>query len=349
MRNHIVYQKIGNNNNQQNLGIQVLRTILSFWIVCFHCLKTDNKILITIIFKRPFHAPTFMLISFYFLLKNLQAKNIIKIKGRIERLLIPYFVWPTFFWILSNISYFFFKNNRYNKFLSLYDLICQFIIGRNILGVFWFQFTLIFLTIFFFIICFTIKSNFIFLLQLFCALSYLLQYSNFNYNFFYKYNQIIILSIGYLAEIFPLAVTGLTLSSFNIIEKIKVKRNKAIFFSIIILYFLFKYEIFAYLNGFTYRGILFNFGATFLFIFFSLLPIYKIKYNFIIIFIKIFTNFTQGVYCLHGFVKYYLQMKISFVQQKKIQGCILIYLTSYLISFIGYKLFKSTKIKYLFN
>ena len=237
------------------LGIELLRAILCFWVVCFHCLKLKNRVLKKIIFKKTFHVPTFIIISFFMLFKNLNERNIIKIKRRFELLLIPYIVWPSIIWFISNLLFKIFKFNRFNRYLDLYDLIIQVIVGRNFLSVFWFYFNLIFLTVLFFIISIIYKNNFLFILQILGIFAYLIQYSEYNYYFFYHYKNTIKLSVGYFSEIIPIAVTGLTLSNIKIIDKLKNHIKKSIFFSIIIIYILFRFEIFKSIKGFTYRGI----------------------------------------------------------------------------------------------
>ena len=69
-----------------NLGIQLLRMLMSFWVVLNHCYKTKNRIFINIIFKHKFHIPCFIIISFYFLNANLSNRKIEKIYYRLERL-----------------------------------------------------------------------------------------------------------------------------------------------------------------------------------------------------------------------------------------------------------------------
>ena len=200
-----------------NLGIQLLRTILCFWVLCFHCLKIKNRLFKNIIFKKTFHIPTFIIISYYFLLNNLNERNINKIKQRFERLLIPYIIWPSVSWIVNNLIFVFIKFNQFNRYLTIYDLIVQMIVGRKFLPVFWFQFNLIFITIFFFIISFIFKNHFLFILQILGIFTYVIQYSEYNYYFFCYYKNSIKLSIGYFCEIIPIAVTGLTLAKVNII------------------------------------------------------------------------------------------------------------------------------------
>lgn len=337
-----------NNNNTQNLGLELLRMLLSFWVVLFHCFKLKNRYLRKIIKKKILHVPTFIFISFYFLLKNLFERNIIKIKLRFERLLIPYFVYPIIVWTVNNLFYFHFKKNRFNRFLTFHDLIVQFIIGRKFIGVLWFQFNLIFFTLFFFIISFTFKNNFLNILQIIGILSYIPQFSEYNYNYFIKFKSPIKGTLGYFSETIPIAVTSLSFSSLNIIQKCKDNRKKSLFFSIIILYYIFHYDIFTDYKGFAYKGIYKNIGSLCLFIFFFLLPFEKIHSKKVKSFIKQITSYTQGIYCLHSIVRYYLQSIIDLVKNYTFFGCIIIYCISYLISFIGIKILGKTKFKHLF-
>ena len=86
----------------------------------------------------------------------LSQRNIKKFKSRLERLLIPYVIYPIIIWIINNLMFLIIKFNRYDKILTLNDLKTQIIIGRGIYGisVLWFHFNLIFFTLFFFYIFF---------------------------------------------------------------------------------------------------------------------------------------------------------------------------------------------------
>jgi len=62
---------------------------------------------------------------------------------------------------------------------------------------------------------------------------------------------------------------------------------------------------------------------------------------------KKITSFTQGIYCLHLIVYYYL-LKFTQIQIIGFKTILVIYLISYYISFCGYIIVKQTKMKYLF-
>lgn len=337
------------NRNQLNLGIQLLRAILSFWVICYHCYRTNNEIIKNII-QKCFHVPTFILISFFFIYKNLDKRNITKIKQRNERLLIPYIIWPIMIWLVNNLLFAFFKSSRYNRYLSFYYLIVQLITGCKYIGRFWFHFNLIFTTNFFFIISLIFKKHFLFIIQFLGLISYGIQYLDYNYHYYFSnYKCSIAHSFGYLPETIPLAAAGLTFGAINIIENLKMNANKMIIFSAIILYYLFRFEIFVDIKGFAYRGVIKIFGSTFLFLFFSLLPINNIKNKKLILLIRQLTSYTLGVYIIHGIVQGYLNKIIYIIKKKTFIGCIIIHIISYFISLIGYNALKKTKLKYLFN
>lgn len=334
--------------NERNLGIELLRMILCFWIVLFHCINIKNKYLINIIFKKRFHVPTFIFISFYFSYNNLYYRNIYKIKSKFERLLIPYIILPIIVWSINNLLYLIIKFNRFNRTLKFYDLIIQLIIGRKFIYVFWFQFELVFFNIFFYIISFLFKENFLFILQIIGIIYIAIQYNEVNYFFFIKYKTIISRTLGYFAETAPIAILSLSLASINFIQSLDSCRGKTIFFSFIFLYFLFNYNIFSEIKGFGYRGIIKIIGSMLLFIIFYLIPVDHIKFKKIIFFIKQISRYTQGIYWQHEIVKDYLEIKIVLIKNKTFTGCIIIYFISYLISFIGFKIFEKKKLKYLF-
>lgn len=328
-----------------NYGLQILRMLLSFWVVLNHLYKPKNEVLYNTIIQHRFHVPTFIIISFYFLYNSLIIRNMQKIKDRLLKLLIPYIIYPSFWYIIFNYIYIYFDIE--SKKFSFKALITQIIIGRGVYGVLWYHFNLIFLTIFSFIISFLFKEHFLFVLQLLAIFSYFIQFSNYNYKFFNKYNGMIKFSVGYLAETIPLAITGLTISSFNMINKLKNIYVEIIINSTLFIFILFKYNIFIPIKGFGKQGLMYNIGGCLFFITFSLIPLDDLNKN-ILKFISFITNFSPGIYYLHKKVYFLLKNKIIYIKNHSFSGCLLIYLICYLISFIFYNIFKKTKLKYLF-
>ena len=256
---------------KRNYGIQILRMILSFWVILNHYYKPKNKDLKNIIIEHRFHVPTFIIISFYFLNRNITERNIKKIKERLERLLIPYKVYPILNYLISNFLYIYYGSKDFKIKFTL--LLQQFLIGRGIFSVLWFQFNLIVLTIFFYIISFSFKNHYLFLFQILSIFAYICQLSDLNFNFFNKYSTQISTSVGYFIETFPLAVTGISLGSINFINKFKKKRFKTIYFSLSFIFIFFKYDVFQKVKGFGKQGFMYNIGGCFFFFSFSLFPL----------------------------------------------------------------------------
>ena len=332
-------------NKKINLGLEILRMIMSFWVIMSHYYKPKNNIAFNIIIMHSFHVPTFFIMSFYFLYPNLSQRKLEKIKNRLEKLIIPYIIYPFLNWIIQNLLYILYNDERLK--ISFANLLLQWLIGREFFAVLWFHFNLILLTIGFYIISFLFKDNYLTILQILAFFSLIISISNLNYDYFNKYRHEIKFSIGLFAETIPLAVTGLTISSFDIINKIKYFRFRAITFSFAFLIMLFKYNIFNNVKGFGKQGFMYIIGGSLFFILFSLFPLDNIKKNAKKI-VRHITNFTPGIYMLHTKIFQILKKRLDLIKKQTFLGCIIIYLFSYLTSWIFYSLFKRSKIKYLF-
>ena len=323
-------------NKKINLGIEILRMILCFWVLSFHSLKREkiNYFLFYVTKKKFYHVPCFSFISFFFSYNIFAERNITKIKKRLERLLIPYIIWPLLIFALDNI---------YNRklIISWYGLKIQLIFGTYFMVPLWYLFSIILLTIFFFILSNIFKNQFLLFLQLLAILNYIAQYSNF-YNLLNIYKKKVRLPILDTFRIFPLSVFGLTFASTKIVEILK-GNTITLFFSYLLIYFLFKNNIFVDLGG--YSGIVHIFASLFFFTGFYSLPLENIN-SWIKKIIKQVTSYTNGIYCLQSKTIYFVRRKFHLVGTLK--SCIIIYLLSYFFSFIGMKTLGKTKLKYLF-
>ena len=115
-------------------------------------------------------------------------------------------------------------------------------------------------------------------------------------------------------------------------------------FSFIFFLFILNNDTFVNANSYGYGGVKNNIASLLLFIIFYLIPI---KDNSSDIFIKIIyqiTNYTQGIYSQHFIIKKVFESKISSIKNRRFLGTILIYFFCYLISFIGEKVTKKTKL-----
>ncbi len=329
-----------------NFGIELLRMILCFWIILFHFGGDNNKKKYKIL-NTFFHVPTFMIISFYFSYKIFSSKNILKIKLRLERLLIPFLIIPIIkFVIIILLEYP--RINKINIKELFIELLLNYITGYNIIVPLWFVHILIIITILFEIIYLLFRNHYLFVLQSLAIISYYLQYSEINFKIFNNYRSHL-RAVSHFAEMIPIATTGLNLGYIKILDFLKNYRVKSIFFSIIILLFIYNFNILGEFRGFYYSGIKQNIAALCLFFIFSLIPFEKIinnKYCFIII--RKISSYTGGIYYFHPIIKDILN-KIKYLTNQPLLTCIIIYIIGYLICLIGTKIFKKTKFKYLFN
>ena len=327
-----------------NYGLELLRMMMSFWVILFHFYLPKNKIIFDIIKNHGFHVPTFIIISFFFLYDSLNFRKIKKMKERLERLLIPYILYPILTFIVQNFLYRFF--NLTSLKTSLYQLIMQFIIGRCLCPVLWFHFNLILITILFDIISLIFKNNYLSILQTLGILCYFLQLSQVNFKYFNMFKHDIEFSVGYFAETLPLAVTGVSIASLDIINKLQKKRFKAYLFSISFLYIFFKYDLFIQIKGFGKQGIMYNIGGVSFFLIFSLIPLENLNKK-LLNYIKNLTSYTPGIYLLHMHYNIFKD-KIYLIKARTFYGCILNYIICYLVSALGFNLLKNNKFKSLF-
>ena len=329
-----------------NSGIEILKTILTFLILVYHCINpsiSDNKILRILIQIVPFYFSTFFVIHFYFIYNTFSSRNITIIKQRFLRILIPYICWPFIFVFIHIISYD--KKIKLNNVFR--DLFIQLIIGRRIYYIFWFQFNLLIISLLFAIFMLALKKKYINYFIIVFIISYILEYFGFVESFFEEYNEDLKRSVGRILKMMIFSITGFFLSSIKMLNHLKQYKMKSIFIS------SFVFLIIAYLkiylsNYYFLEGIFLDLGAVCLMITFALIPLDKITNMSIIFLMKQITSYTAGVYYIHLKVHIYFEDNIIIFKNGSLRGCALNYLICYSICFIGMKLFGKTKLKYLF-
>ena len=336
--------------NNFNICFALLRMYLSFVVVNNHLFNKRNSNIknkyILKLLKNRISVPIFFIMSFYLCYKLFLFKDILKIKSRFERLIIPYIFWPIIIWIFNNL-FFFYLNLKLK--ISFYDLIIQFLTGHNIVSVLWFQLNLIISTFLIFLVHKVYNKNILFILINFEILSYFFQYSNINYKFFSQFSNFFKYPYGRLMEIIPFCISGYTFRYLDIINYLKKYKIKTIYLIILILSFLFKYLLFVNIDGFMYQGIKLHIISIIIFVFFALNPFEKNLNLTLIKIINLFTNYTSGIYYLHIPIFIYLSNFIDLIKKRTVLASLIIYIICYLISFIGMKIFGKTKFKHLFQ
>ena len=327
-----------------NYGIQLLRTILSYLVLQYHCFDYNlakNKILRKSIEAIEFYVPIFFIISYYFSYKIFKFKNINKIKLRLERFLIPYIIYTPFFYILNNSIHF--KNKRF----TFKDLFFQFISGIGIYTAFWFLCNLILTFIFFSIISLIFEYNFLFVIQLSGILGYLCNNYIFYNHLFVSYKmQFRPLFLNYTKTLIYGAI-GISIASTIDIPKLKRNLKKTIFINLFVIYIIRDFD--KIFREFYYlKTLIIGLTSVNVFIFFFIIPFENInkKIQNIII---ILTKYSGGIYYLHTQLWRILRIKFTIIKNKQLSGCLINFLLCYQICFLGTKILGKTKLKYLFN
>ena len=331
-----------------HFGFAILKCLLSFKVISTHCFNKNsskNKIINFITNDRRLHVPSFTIMSFIFNYNTLISYDTKKKMNRYERLLIPYLGWPIIIYIFNNI---FKYTKEFKNLTSFKKLIFQLITGQGqSIFHFWYLFDLMATTFIFHIIIIIFRNNYLLILNLMLFFSYFLQYSKFS-KIMYFYTK----KIGGLArenEIIPFAITGFTLNSFEIFHKLKRYELNTLIICSLIFYLTQDFEVFRKFFGVAYNGVKLNILSICLVISFSLFSFNNIKNKKLLELLKNLTCFSAGVYYLHQAVQFYFKFFFLDIKNGTFLGLIINYFISYLISFIGGKFFRNTKIRNLFS
>ena len=332
--------------NNFKASFAILRMYLSFVVVNLHLFNTKtskikNKYIIRIL-KNSLSVPLFYLMSFYF-----SSKIFIKIERnklilRFERLLIPYFIWPIIILLINRIFNIAYKLNLKD---SLNDIKLQFLLGHNFMPVLWFQINLIFVTFLIIILRKIFYKNLIYILLNLEIFSYFIQYSNLNFKLFSNFHFCIRYPIGRFIEIIPYCISGYIFGYLNCEIFLEKNKIKVVSFFLFFYALVIKYDMFIIPKGFGYQGINLNVLSIIIFIIISSI---SFENKIIIRYIKIYAQFSSGIYYLHNPIWTYFSCFFGFIKNKTFYGSITIYFICYLISFIGLKIFGKTKLRNLF-
>lgn len=324
-----------------NVGIQILRMLFSFHILVFHCINKklySNKIINFIIGNVEIDLTVFFIISFYYSNHTFISKNIVKIKQRFYRLLIPFIIWPLIFFITHNLSYY--LNGEKNYFKS-YLLYYQFLVGNGINIVFWFQCHLIILSILFLIVIFASNRKSFIVLTIIGVSSHIFISSNY-YKKHFSYDTILIYSVRKLPFSYIYSLYGFILFNLNGFLNFKKYKIK-IFFIFLIVFCLYIYHR-VFLELTAYFLMIKSVLGISLFIVFLNLPLHETNNNLI----NHLASYSGGIYYLHTRMQILLPLLLKRKKSKTIIACIINYLLCYLFCLIGSKLFKESNLRYLF-
>ena len=332
-----------------NYGLSILKVINSFLVIVahnFHRSSTKNRYILYITKNRLLHVPSFLIMSFYFMCKHLLSLDFKIFFKRLIRLLIPYILWPIFFWKLNR-----YLNKNYNKkFPATFEVLKQqLLLANRYIYPLWYHFDLIIFTILFFIIIFIFRKHSLFILHILSIICYYIEYSEYNFNsFFIKNPYYNVTGIKSLHECFPFAVTGYTIGYYKVLDIINKHKIKTFVLSILIYNLIADYFIFKRIKGELYYGANLNIQSICLVFIFSLFPSDIATNNVIRKFLIFITNYTGGIYYLHVPLRMYLKDYSVNIKNGTFLGLIMTYIIIYIICFVGMLIFGKTPLKYLF-
>ena len=174
---------------------------------------------------------------------------------------------------------------------------------------------------------------------------YFYSISKYYNNLLMKFNKLVVFSNSRLPFTYLQSVIAFYLSSIKIIDRANKNKNKKYF--IFFLSFMLILLIIFYKTVKKYL-LLSYFFAISLIILFAILPFDKLKCGNII---KGISSYAGGIYYIHVYVNSLINkhLLIKFKLKKgTIIICIINYFICYIICFIGFKIFKKNKLKYLF-
>ena len=150
--------------------------------------------------------------SFYFSYKTNASQNYKKKLERLERLIIPYILWPI---IMLFINFTLKRFIKINKILTFENLKFQILYGFviNYMGALWYQWNLIFFSICYYLIPLCTKNDITFLILLINITVFILQYNGKNYDIFSKYHDGRYITFGRIVEMIPFLVLGFITAS----------------------------------------------------------------------------------------------------------------------------------------
>ncbi len=109
------------NQTRKLLGIDIFRSIAAYGVVLIHGLgeipRDSNSLIITNFFT-AFSVPFFLITSFYFSRKAILLNDTKKyLNNRIQRIIIPYFVWTIIYLLARSIQYLIGNKESFNRLI----------------------------------------------------------------------------------------------------------------------------------------------------------------------------------------------------------------------------------------
>lgn len=315
-----------------NYGVASLKVLMCFEVICAHFLRMDDSNLVSRVFFyiSQLAVPIFMTISFKFFTTTLKSLNFKKIKKRMKKLVIPQLNWTIIYYLFYLTLWVMFKEK-----IRIEIFFWQLLTGHSLMNpTMWFQINLIIFSVFFCTLIYFCTSRMLkYILIILGIIALIFQYTEINFIIFGSLRYEPKYTLGRLCEMYPYMLLGYFIEEFKMIEKI---RNRSIIIGLLIIwsvfFFLFKVNNLKFISDFGYSGILLIIGTILIVILAFSFPMESINSKRI----KIFFNFTFGIYCMHRLVGNSLIIIFNKLDYRinSFVLCILIYIICYFSSLI---------------
>lgn len=295
-----------------NAGISICRIIMSFFVVCCHFSAFNLA---------TYAVPVFMFLSFFLASHIFMGNKYKKIATKTFRLLVPFWGWGIIYYII--------ETRLYDKEISKNELGWQLLLGHSpvINQALWYLFDEIFIilivTIFFVFI--KKKEHRIILLVSLIVVSFLLQYTELNYQMFGWMDYKLRYPLGRIAEMVPCAMCGILLGQMEW-NKVEYKYLLVICSVLFVVAYGFHYTS---IEGFAYSGIQMVICAICIGLIAICAPIKKCK---ITTYINYLATHTLGIYCMHNVIGEWIEN--LYIPDPRIMLSIIIYVVCLVLAIV---------------
>lgn len=329
-----------NRVKNNNIGISLLKIIMSFCVVLIHYWSDTNHSRILIPFEKikGYAVPVFMFLSFYLTQKSFLNRDPDYIKKRLFRLLWPQLGWTVIYFSVYSIINLITLEVNSNTNFHIYDYIWQLFTGHSseINAAMWYQMVIVIISVaFIYLFKFASIKTGLMVINILMIISFYFQYSEINYVFFRDLRFELKYPLGRLCEMIPYAALGLTVSYFNILEKCERLKLLVLICLFVFTGFFMEYEWRFLPGGFGYQGIqrlCIAFGIVSII---ALLPLEKIPV-WVKRVVQSLSRYTLGIYCMHNMIGRFLK---SFFENNGLESgtflmCVFIWIICYIIAFV---------------
>lgn len=277
--------------NHKNVGISLLRIVMSFAVVVIHFGGAGGE-LISFIKSRigGLAVPCFMFISFYLLSEKFEQMTGEFIKNRIKRLYYPVIVWSAAYYILYLISGQMGIADWRNLFYSI-------IFATSLNPPLWFNITQILIIIFLVCLYYVIQKSddrTVCLIITIVAMIFI-QYTGINE---YLFGSAVFESkytLGRFAETLPMAIAGLLYGKYE--KSLSAKTKGFVYIGVIFCTIIFVFVGNAGATGYDYQGLYTFWGTIFVCLTAIVVPLPLT--NRITGVVNYVADYTMGIYCMH--------------------------------------------------